>query len=153
MAIQQPMDQWYFQDINLTMTCITGPRGGTGTGEGNYTPPQQKAVTNPVLLEIVRRKGRYENHYKKQINTHGTFQMFPPGRGEKGVLQDPRLLPRWPSVVVRTFLPFSQMLLHPTQPCGPPLQIHLSVLKLCDECMKWTTSFHKLAPSLKVPLL
>lgn len=62
MAIQQSMGQQYFQDTNLIMICMMGPRRGTGTGEGNKTPPPgEKAVTNPILLEMVGREVRYEN--------------------------------------------------------------------------------------------
>lgn len=153
MAIQQSMGQQYFQDTNLIMICMMGPRRGTGTGEGNKTPPPRgKGCDKPDLAGDGGKGGQIWEHLKKQTNTLGTFQMCLLGREEGGFCRIPTSI-CWPSVVVHPSLPVSRTISPTGRIMWPPLQTGLLIFKLCDEPMKRRTSFHRLAPPLKLPVL
>lgn len=104
--MQQPMSSVVFSGSKSDNGVYDGSKGRNRLQVEAITSPlptREKGLTNPILLEA-----RCQNCRKKQTNMLGTFHMFQQGKRGARVLQDPKLLPCWPSVVVHPSLPFSQ---------------------------------------------
>lgn len=125
----------YFQNMNLTMIYVIGPRGGISySGYIKLTPG--KGSYKRITVVTVKRKGRCQNHLKWVIMLGNSLDAPSRGREEEGlcVIQTFHLTDHvWQCPHLCFFL---RLCFHTMGPHGPFTGGVLSILKLCDECMK-----------------